>query len=97
MFTDKQKTRIKNSVFALKPEKRDKILQLASLLSAATGEDDEDMEYSVMISYLDEDMDKQLDKALNDAQIAGFSFVESGREEKKTIPSKVVIKKPKKK
>lgn len=96
MFTDSQKTRIKNSVFALKPEKRDKILQLASLLSATTGEDDEDMEYSVMISYLDDDMDKELDKALNDAQIAGFSFVESGREEKIKIPSKVVIKKNKK-
>jgi hypothetical protein len=94
MFTDKQKTRIKNSVFALSPEKRDKIIQLASLVSAL--EDDEDIEYAVMISYLDDDMDKELDKALNDAQIASFSFVETDGEKKKTIPSKVIIKKPKK-
>lgn len=93
MFTEKQKTRIKNSVFALEPEKRNKILQLASLISAV--EDSEDIEYSVMVSYLDDDMDKELDKALNDMQIASFSFIDTGDKGSK-IPSSVKIVKDKK-
>jgi hypothetical protein len=89
MFTEEQKTRIKNSVYSLPTKKRTKILNLASLLS--DGEND-DIEYDVMISYLDEDMDEELDKALKEAQEGGNQIAYL-REEEEKLPSRLRMKK----
>lgn len=95
MFTSEQKTRIKNSVFSLKAEKRHKLMQLASYLSNA-GED-EDMEYSVYISYLDDDMNKKLDADFKEVMNSGISIDLPQEDTKRQakIPNTVRIQKSK--
>lgn len=95
MFTSEQKTRIKNSLFSLKAEKRHKLMQLASYLSNA-GED-EDMEYSVYISYLDDDMNKKLDADFKEVMNSGISIdlPEEDTKRQARIPNTVRIQKSK--
>lgn len=93
MFTDEQKTRIKNSVFSLKAEKRQKLMQLAAYLS--NGGEDEEMEFSVYVSYLDDDMNKKLDADLKEVMNSGISvnFPEEDTKKKTRLPKAVRIKK----
>jgi hypothetical protein len=95
MFTDEQKTRIKNSVFSLKTEKRHKLMQLASYLS--NGGEDENMEYSVYISYLDNDMNKKLDADFKEVMNSGISvdLPEEDTKPQPKIPKSVRIQKGK--
>lgn len=88
MYTEAQKTRIKNSVYALPSKKRTKILQLVALVSEEPGDE---LEYDVMVSFLDNDMNEELDKALKQAQAGGFQF-EEVEEIKETVPNKLKIK-----
>lgn len=89
MYTEEQKTQIKNSVYSLRASKRKKILTLVSLLSQ---EPDDDMQFDVMVSYIDDDMDDELDKALKDAQLGGLQ-VDYIQESESSVPSKLKIKK----
>jgi hypothetical protein len=97
MFTDEQKTRIKNSVFSLKAEKRHKLMQLASYLS--NGGEDENMEYSVYVSYLDDDMNKKLDTDFNEVMNSGISvdLPEEDTKPQPKVPKVVRTKKSNKK
>jgi hypothetical protein len=88
MYTNEQKIRIKNSVYALPAKKRTKILQLVALLA---GEPGDELEYDIMVSYMDNDMNKELDKALKQAQAGGFQF-EEVEEAREKLPNKVKIK-----
>jgi hypothetical protein len=88
MYTNEQKTRIKNSVYALPAKKRAKILQLVALVSEEPGDE---LEYDVMVSYMDDDMDKELDEALKQAQAGGFQF-EEVEETREPLPNKLKIK-----
>ncbi len=93
MYTDEQKTKIKNAVYALKPKKRDKILSLVSLLSS---EQDDEMSYDVMLSYMDEDRDDELAKALADAQSGGGRFENTEERPDTSVPNRVKLVKDKK-
>lgn len=88
MYTEDQKNRIKNSVFALPAKKRAKILQLVALVSDEPGDE---LEYDVMVAYMDDKDDKDLDKALKQAQASGFRF-EEVEELRDTVPNKLKIK-----
>lgn len=87
MYTEEQKRRIKNSVFSLPTEKREKILRLVALVSE---EPDDDMQFDVMVAYMDKGSDKELEKALKQAQAGGFQF-EEVEEIRDSIPKKVKI------
>lgn len=93
MYTDEQKSRIKNSVYALPAKKRDKIIKLVSLLSK---EQDDDIQFDIMLSYLDDDMNKELDNALKQIQKSGYDFGDMDVQElKNSVPKKVKMNKKK--
>lgn len=89
MMTQDTKDRILRSLYALDADKRHKIMQLASHLME---NDDDEMRYEVMVSYLDPDMDKQLDKDFKAMMNSGFAYLYDNEDPKSNVPSKVVLK-----
>lgn len=88
------KDRILGLLYELEPEKRHKIMQLATYLSE---DDTDDMRYDVMIAYLDKGMDKKLDKDFKAMMNSGFSYSYPEEGESSSIPRKVIVQKKKKK
>lgn len=97
-LTPDQKREIRMNVFRLPVEKRTKIFQMISWLQAGDESDnDDEIAYSVMLTYMDKSADKKLDKdferVMNSPSALWDMAVEDGKGSK--IPKKVVLKKDK--
>jgi len=95
-LTAEQKNEIRMNVFKLPVEKRTKIFQMISWLQAGDdSDDDEEIAYATMLTYMDKSSDKKLDadfaQVMNSPSALWDMAVEGGKSS--SVPKKIVIKK----